>query len=188
MIFLHILAILLAVAALTLLVVFAALDSSAALIVGMSLFGSALVFFYGARAAHFCAEWKKHHYAKLAADLNHVALYILVACTYTPVALALPERAWGWSIFGVAWGISVVAAALRLPLYWVYGAYFVLDLTAFSVVHAFLNSGSKWFFGIGGMAYILATILEAKKKKGALSLTLIGSIAHFWAMLWLIYA
>lgn len=38
--------------------------------------------------------------------LDHSAIYLLIAGTYTPFALVAMERAWGWSLFGVAWALA----------------------------------------------------------------------------------
>jgi hemolysin III len=39
--------------------------------------------------------------------LDHSAIYLLIAGTYTPFALVAMERAWGWALFGVAWSIAL---------------------------------------------------------------------------------
>ena len=39
--------------------------------------------------------------------LDHSAIYLLIAGTYTPFTLVAMERTWGWTLFGVAWGIAV---------------------------------------------------------------------------------
>jgi hemolysin III len=39
--------------------------------------------------------------------LDHSAIYLLIAGTYTPFSLIAMERTWGWSLFGVVWAIAV---------------------------------------------------------------------------------
>ena len=39
--------------------------------------------------------------------LDHSAIYLLIAGTYTPFALVAMERTWGWTLFGVVWAIAV---------------------------------------------------------------------------------
>jgi hemolysin III len=39
--------------------------------------------------------------------LDHSAIYLLIAGTYTPFALIAMERAWGWTLFGIVWAIAV---------------------------------------------------------------------------------
>lgn len=169
-----------AIAVLVLLVVFAAIHHEAVWVVGMSLFGGALVLYYAVKVLHVWTDWKTD-------KVQHAALYLLVACTYTAVALVLPQRGWGWSIFGVAWGLSVIASVFRVPMAVIYAAFFILDLVSFSVVHAFLDSEAKWFFGLGGAAYILASFLDWRGRRESIFASLVGSTAHFWAMLWMIF-
>ena len=46
--------------------------------------------------------------------LDHCAIYLLIAGTYTPFALVTLRGAWGWSLFGVAWGLAAVGVAQEL--------------------------------------------------------------------------
>jgi len=46
--------------------------------------------------------------------LDHSAIYLLIAGTYTPVALNSIPGAWGWSLFGVVWGLALAGVALIL--------------------------------------------------------------------------
>ncbi len=48
--------------------------------------------------------------------LDHSAIYLLIAGTYTPLALVGMEGAWGWTLFGVIWGLAVVGIAAKLWL------------------------------------------------------------------------
>ncbi len=46
--------------------------------------------------------------------LDHAAIYLLIAGTYTPVVLVMLPPAWGWTIFGIVWGCAAVGLGLRL--------------------------------------------------------------------------
>ena len=48
--------------------------------------------------------------------LDHSAIYLLIAGTYTPIALVAIEGAWGWSLFGIIWTLAVVGIAAKLWL------------------------------------------------------------------------
>ena len=48
--------------------------------------------------------------------VDHVAIFLLIAGTYTPFALVTLRGAWGWSIFGVVWGIALVGSAFEIAL------------------------------------------------------------------------
>lgn len=194
--------ILAALAFVTLLVVFASVNGVVWHIVGYSIYGAALLAFYLVRAVYAGAhESEKGFHAHLR-RLDHVMIYILTAATYTPVALLLPQRAWAWTVFGVVWGLALVASVLRyfesLDERWVtlflYGALIVLDITAYHVVHDFLSSAAVFWFGLGGLAYILETLVVVwrpsfllnsfikKHESVAFPLVMLGSFAHFWAL------
>ena len=48
--------------------------------------------------------------------LDHSAIYLLIAGTYTPFALVAIEGAWGWSLFGIIWTLAVVGIVAKLWL------------------------------------------------------------------------
>ena len=95
-----------AVAGLVVLVVLAATRGSATLVVGVSIYGATLVALYLA-STHYHAI--THPRAKLVFQLlDHGAIYLLIAGTYTPFCLVALGGGWGWSLFGVAWGLSTL--------------------------------------------------------------------------------
>ncbi len=67
--------------------------------------------------------------------LDQAAIYLLIAGTYTPLALLLVGGAWGWSLFGAQWGLALAGAAVLLTVHrtppWVHqAAYILLGWTA----------------------------------------------------------
>lgn len=194
--------VLFALAALILLVVFAAINGETAQIVGFSIYGTALLAFYIVRWVYMATHSKKAIKAKLL-KVDHVMIYLLTAATYTPVSLMLPDRAWGWTIFGVVWGLFLFGSVLRLTekvdKKWttlgVYSGLIVLDLVAFSVVHDFLTKKAVFWFSLGGATYLFETFLVVYRpkilrlegvdvyEKLALPFMIFASFAHFWAML-----
>lgn len=170
---------LLAIVALVLLVVFASLKGGAGAIVGAALFGSALVLFHVVKALPLKPQWEEAFF------------YLLIAATYTPVALILPQRAWGWVIFGVAWGLCALALALkfftRVPHNWIliglYLSFITLDGLAFPTVHAFLTDAAFFWLSMGGASYVLAMIMTRLQWKFAPVFLIFGGFAHFWGML-----
>jgi hemolysin III len=73
--------------------------------------GTALVFGVSALAMFVTSviyHWASNPELKLRLrKLDHSAIYLLIAGTYTPFTLVAMERAWGWSLFGVAWALAV---------------------------------------------------------------------------------
>lgn len=196
------LSLLLAIAALTLLVVFAALRGSPSTVVGFSIFGASLVLFYVMRwiyAYTHDEDPRKPSRQKL----DHVMIYVVTAATYTPVALLLPSRAWGWVVFGVVWGLVSLAAILRwtewLDKRWVtlglYGMLLILDTVAFRAIHELLSPWAFFWLTIGGLCYVTETVLVVFRPEAllvrpfkshetiAFPFMIAGSFCHFWAML-----
>lgn len=186
----YLVSILLATAGLTLLVIFSSLYGTAIQIVSFSIYGASVLLFYIIRTlyirSHPEASWKKR-----LEKLDHVMIYTLTATTYTPVVLLLPQAGWAWSLFGVIWSWTLLASALRLfssfsvgsiTLFY-YGVLLVLDLIAFNTVNSFLNSNAIFWFSMGGLFYLIETLLVVghSKAKMAFPFVVLGSFCHFWA-------
>jgi hemolysin III len=94
---------LLAVGGLVVLTVLAALRGNVWHIVGCSVFGVALVLVYTISTLYHGIQ---HPRAKaVLRTLDHSAIFILIAGTYTPFVLVSLRGPWGWSLFGVVWGL-----------------------------------------------------------------------------------
>jgi len=48
--------------------------------------------------------------------LDHSAIYVLIAGTYTPFALGVLDGAWGWTLFGLVWGLAVLGVVAKTAL------------------------------------------------------------------------
>lgn len=93
--------------------------------------------------------------------LDHSAIYLLIAGTYTPVALNSIEGAWGWSILGTVWGLALTGVALklifpgrleRLSIYLYLGTGWS-GLAAIEPLLANLHWAALALLGIGGFFY-----------------------------------
>jgi len=82
--------------------------------VGCTVFGVALVLLYSTSTLYHALT---HARAKqVLRVLDHSAIFLLIAGTYTPFTLVSLRGAWGWSLFGVVWGLAVLGVTLRLTL------------------------------------------------------------------------
>jgi len=110
----HGLGVVLASAGLAVLAVVASRNGTVATVVGCVAFGVTLVFLYAASTLYHAVP---HPRAKAGLRaLDHSAIFLLIAGTYTPFTLVSLRGPWGWSLFGVVWGIAVTGIALRLAL------------------------------------------------------------------------
>jgi hemolysin III len=103
-----------AVAALPVLVVTAARRGDPWGIVGGAVFGATLVLLYAASTLYHALPAGRAPRAKrLFRVLDHAAIYLLIAGTYTPFMLGPMRGPWGWSLFGAVWGLAVCGVTLK---------------------------------------------------------------------------
>jgi hemolysin III len=108
----HGVASLLAAAGLPVLIVSAARHGSAATIVGASVFGVTMVALYLASTLYHALP---HSRAKRVWRLiDHVAIFLLIAGTYTPFTLGVLRGTWGWTLLGLVWMLAVAGIWMKL--------------------------------------------------------------------------
>lgn len=103
---------LLSVSALTMLVIFAAQSGDGLKIASALVFGLSLILMYGASTLYHAILSPR--VKAILQQLDHCAIYILIAGTYTPVTLLGIRGAFGWTLFGVAWGIALFGILLKI--------------------------------------------------------------------------
>lgn len=111
----HGLGLLLSVAALTLLVVFASLYGTAWHIVSFSIYGATLIILYLASTLYHSSRKLRRRY-KLN-KFDHSAIYVLIAGTYTPFALVPLRGPVGWTLFAVVWVMAIGGVIYKVFFY-----------------------------------------------------------------------
>ena len=107
----HLAGALLSLAGLVLLVVYASLQGNARNVVAVSIYGATLVLVYATSTLYHSLRGR----AKAVLQrLDHCAIYLLIAGSYTPFALVTLRGPWGWSLFGVNWGLALVGIVQEL--------------------------------------------------------------------------
>jgi hemolysin III len=108
----HGLGLVVSVAALPFLVLFAARNGDAGTIAGVTIFGIALVGAYGTSTMyHSCAHGpRRDHWRRL----DQAAVYVLIAGTYTPFTLGVLRGTLGWTVFAVVWTAALGGAGLKV--------------------------------------------------------------------------
>lgn len=102
----------LSIAALVVLVVFASFHRDAVLIVSLSIYGASLVLLFLFSTLYHCLPpGKAKHVFEI---LDHCSIYILIAGTYAPFTLVVLKGAWGWSLFGVVWGLAIAGILFKV--------------------------------------------------------------------------
>ncbi|MEI6788575.1 MAG: hemolysin III family protein [bacterium] len=103
---------LLALAALAVMVVFAAMRGTVWHIVACSVYGSTLVMLFASSTLYHSLPWPR---AKAVLKIiDHSAIYLLIAGTYTPFLLISMRGPWGWSLFGIIWGLALVGVVFKV--------------------------------------------------------------------------
>lgn len=94
------------------LIVHAARIGQAAFLVGVIIFAATTILLYlGSTIYHALPAGRAKRVFRV---IEHSAIFLLIAGTYTPIMLGVLYGAWGWSMFGVVWGIALVGVSLKL--------------------------------------------------------------------------
>ena len=161
----HGIAFLLSIAALVLLIVFAAIHKNAWYIVTYSIFGSSMILLYlGSTLYHFKSKESKAK--KILQKIDHSLIYILIAGTYTPITLVGVTGTFGWTIFGINWGLAIIGIMLKqlknntaqkisMSLYLIMGWLIIIALPQ---LKANIPTKSIWWLVAGGISYTIGSL------------------------------
>ena len=189
----HGIGLILSIAALVLLVVYASIYGSGWHIVSFSIYGASLIVLYSASTLyHYVQSPKLRHRLNV---FDHAAIYILIAGTYTPFALVVLQGWVGWTIFGVSWGLAISGVILKLFYTGKYDkistvAYVLMGwLIIFAIKPLVTNlsfEGLMWLLS-GGLFYTFGALLYSIKRiryNHAIFhiFVLLGSFSHFIAV------
>ena len=192
----HGLGIILSIAALVILATFSGLYGNVWSIVSTVIFGVSLIIMYTASTLY-------HAITNLSAKrilkkFDHIAIYYLIAGSYTPFVLVNLRGAVGWSIFGIIWGLALLGTVLKLcsggsgTKVWsvlLYLGMGWLVVGALNPLLKTLNHTSLIFLVLGGLFYTLGVpfyLWKSRKYTHAVwhGFVLTGSIMHFFAVLY----
>ncbi len=95
----------LAAVAVTPLLVLAAIPHGAGSIVGVSIFGASMAALYLASTLYHALPGAR--VKRVFRVLDHGAIFLLIAGTYTPFTLGILSGGWGWALFGTIWGLAL---------------------------------------------------------------------------------
>ena len=163
--------------------------------VGVSVFGGSMIALYLASTLYHALT---HDRAKrFFRVLDHSAIFILIAGTYTPFTLGILRGGWGWTLFGLVWGLAALGVTkkaifgarfvwLSVALYLMMG--WLVVIAGPQVWHRVPLTGLAWLLA-GGIAYTAGVGFFAahriKYAHFAWHLFVIaGTACHFFAVLW----
>jgi hemolysin III len=190
----HGIGLLLSIAGFVVLLVLVALRGSAWHIVACSIYGATLICLYTASTLYHAVISPRVKRALRIFD--HSAIYLLIAGTYTPFLLVSLRGPWGWSLFGVIWGLALAGVLFK---FWFVERFAILSTAVYIAMGWLVVIAAKpvishlpltaiiWLLA-GGLAYTGGVIFFAAKRipySHAIwhLFVLAGSICHYFAVL-----
>ena len=190
----HGVAALLSLVALPILVVGAVQQGGALNIVSSSIFGVSLVLLY--LASTLCHSLPQGKAKRVFEILDHCAIYLLIAGTYTPFLLVSLGGGWGWSLFGVIWGLALLGVLFKS----IFGIRYPMASNALCLLMGWLvlvaikpmmaavpSAGLAWLLA-GGLAYTLGVVFFVMDSRWKFAhfiwhfFVVAGSACHFVAV------
>jgi hemolysin III len=170
-------------------------------LVAFGVFGLSLIALYAASALYHLLPLSPSGVARLR-TLDHMAIFVLIAGTYTPFCLLALDGAWRWGLLAVIWGLALCGVLLKLlwmdasrwlsvVLY--LGMGWVAVIAAPALLRAVPPDGITWILA-GGLVYSAGALIYGLKRPNLLPGTfgfhevwhlfvIAGSACHFWAVL-----
>jgi hemolysin III len=171
----HLLWAVLAIPGLVFLIVRASLFGTAWDVVSCSIFGTSLILLYSASGIYHMLKVSEKA-SLILRKLDHIMIFVLIAGTYTPLALGPLRGPWGWSIFGVSWGLAVAGILLtalttHTPRWIRTGIYlgmgWIVIIAIYPMITMFKQMGIYsellWLMA-GGLFYTVGGIMYGLKK------------------------
>jgi len=184
----------LAIIGLVVLLVIAARYGNVWHIVSAAIYGSSLILLYlSSTLYHLLTATEVKRVFQL---LDHSMIYVLIAGTYTPLTLVTLRGSWGWTLFGLVWGMAfcglVFELVIKKPTEWLSLSLYLgmgwLLVVALKPLLLSLATGGLLLLLIGGLLYSFGTIFYLWKKLSYHHaiwhlFVLAGSMTHFFAIL-----
>ena len=130
--------------------------------------------------------------------IEHSAIFLLIAGTYTPFTLGVLRGAWGWTLFGLIWGIAAIGVVLKMyyqaahmrlstGLYLAMG--WVILIAADPLFDRVPTEGVLWLLA-GGLSYsagVFFFAIDSRLRYGHLIwhlFVIAGTLCHYFAVYW----
>ncbi len=177
------------------LIVHAAGRGDAWFIVGASIFAATMVLLYLASTLYHALPIGRAK--RVFRVIEHSAIFLLIAGTYTPFTLGVLRGTWGWTLLGLVWGIAVAGVTLKAlnrlthpilttSLYLLMG--WLIVIAAGPLTERVPTSGLLWLVA-GGLAYTVGVVFfafDSRLRYGHFIwhlFVLTGTACHYFAVL-----
>jgi hemolysin III len=187
----------LATAGLVLMIIFSAIRGDAWHIVTTSVFGATMVLLY--LSSGFMHALRPGKFKAIFLKIDRIAIFLLIAGTYTPLTLVVVGGRLGWTLFGIEWAIAAAgiiltfspAARPEIRVNYLFVAMYVimgwlLLVALIPVIRSISTAGALWILA-GGVLYSIGIYFYAKAKFRYHHLVwhlfvIAGSLSHFFAI------
>ena len=164
-------------------------------IVSTAIFGASMMLMYMASTLYYAIPFP--HAKTILKKFDHIAIYYLIAGTYTPFLLVLMRGTLGWVLFAVIWSLALLGTVLKIvssgsgTKIWSVSLYLGMGwlvLIASKTLFAVMSKLALVFLVLGGIFYTVGIIFylwKSKKYTHAIwhGFVLVGTIMHFMAIL-----
>ncbi|WP_035239402.1 PAQR family membrane homeostasis protein TrhA [Desulfobacter vibrioformis] len=187
-----------AMAALTLMIVCAALHADVWHVVSFSVFGGTLILMYASSCLYHALKISDQA-LMVFRRIDHIMIFMVIAGSYTPLCLVPLRGAWGWSLLGAVWGIAVAGIFIKIffmgtPRWISTVIYLVMGWLCVIAVYPLvktLESGALMWLAAGGLFYSIGAVIYALKRPNPFPrilgfheiwhcFVILGSASHFW--------
>lgn len=149
----------LSVGGLLVLVVAAGLYGSVWHRVGAAVFGSSLVACYAASTLYHAV--REPRAKRVLQRIDHAAIFVLIAGTYTPFTLVSLRGSWGWSLLASVWGLAILGIALQT-----------------TIPHLMRRLSVVLYLAMGWLAVVVLEPLARTLGADALALLVLGGVTY----------
>ena len=178
------------------LILHAARQGDAGFIVGASIFSATVVILYLASTLYHALPTGKAK--RVFRVIEHSAIFLLIAGTYTPFTLGVLRGTWGWSLFGIVWSLAAAGVALKAfektshpilstALYLLMG--WVVVIAVDPLLARVPTAGLLWLIA-GGLSYTAGVAFFATDSRLQYGhfvwhlFVMAGTVCHYFAVLW----
>ena len=190
----HLVGTVMALAGAIVLVVLAAIGGDPWKVVSVAIYGVTLLAMYSSSTLYHSVRGRAKDFLR---KMDHQSIYLLIAGSYTPFCLVTLRGPWGWSLFGVVWGLAVIgslqefrqksdARILSVVIYLLMG--WVALVALVPLLQVLGIAGFAWL-AAGGLFYTVGIVFYALDTRLAHAhgvwhlFVLAGSAAHYIAIL-----
>lgn len=175
--------------------------STPAKIISLMIYGVSLIFMFSASATYHMVQ-VKDKVLEVFRKVDHAAIYVLIAGTYTPFCINAFQGFWKWGMLSIIWSLAVIGIIvkvfyIRAPRWLNAGIYILMGWISVSAAGQMLAALPAWVLAwliIGGVIYTLGAVVYMTKifnfKPGVFGFhevwhifVLLAAAAHFIAVM-----